>query len=193
MTLLPELPLASRYKFGVDEELRISVPSGSVNDLKATGLLLSRKMDSKNEIPFPGITKEPERPSLPAVCVMSETEKFGSLLPEELLFFFAQLTVRKIADSMRTNPLRILSALMRIKFLFPFNLSMENTTYRADNNFCDVSLFSITINPTDAKSNAFKEGQWYVLTNVSFDFLPEKLFDSFRHFYSVASKILNYY
>ena len=115
MTLLPELPLASKYKFGVDEELKISVPSGSVNDLKATELLLSRKMDSKNEIPLSGITKEPERPSLPAVCVIYETEKFGSLHPEELLCFFAQLTVRKIADSMRANPPRIISPLMRIK------------------------------------------------------------------------------
>ena len=121
MTLLPELPLASRYKFGVDEELRISVPSGSVNDLNTTELLLSRKMDIKNEIPFSGITKEPERPSLPAVCVISETIKFESLLPEELLCFFAQLTVRKIADSMRANPPRMLSAFMRIKSLFSFN------------------------------------------------------------------------
>ena len=95
-------------------------------------------MDSKNEIPFPGITKEPERPSLPAVCVISETVKFESLLPEELLCFFAQLTVRKITDSMRANPPRMLSALMRIKFLFFFNFSLVNTTYRADNNFCAV-------------------------------------------------------
>ena len=138
MTLLPELPLASRYKFGVDEELRTSVQSGSVNDLNTTELLLSRKMDSKNEIPFSGITKEPERPSLPAVCVISETVKFESLLPEELLCFFAQLTVRKIADSMRANPPRMISALMRIKFLFSFNCSLTNTTYRADNNFCTV-------------------------------------------------------
>ena len=138
MTLLPELPLASRYKFGVDEELRTSVPSGSVNDLNTTELLLSRKMDSKNEIPFSGITKEPERPSLPAVCVISETVKFESLLPEELLCFFAQLTVRKIADSMRANPPRMLSALMRIIFLFSFNGSLVNTTYWADNNFYAV-------------------------------------------------------
>ena len=118
MTLLPELPLASRYKFGVDEELRTSDPSGSVNDLNTTELLLSRKMDSKNEIPFPGITKEPERPSLPAVCVISETVKLESLFPEELLCFFAQLTVRKIADSMRANPPRMISALMRINSYF---------------------------------------------------------------------------
>jgi len=72
-------------------------------------------MESKNEIPFPGITNEPERPSLPAVCVISETAKFESLFPEELLCFFAQLTVRKIADSMRANPPRMISALMRIK------------------------------------------------------------------------------
>ena len=115
MTLLPELPLASKYKFGVDEELKISVPSGSVNDLKATELLLSRKMDSKNEIPFSGITKEPDRPSLPVDCMISVTVRFESLLTEELLCFFAQLTVRKIADSMRANPPRIISALMRIK------------------------------------------------------------------------------
>jgi len=140
MTLLPELPLASRYKFGVDEELRISVPSGSVSDLNTTELLLSRKMDSKNEIPFSGITKEPERPSLPDVCVISETVKFESLLPEELLCFFAQLTVRKIADSMRANPPRMLSALMRINSLFSFNCSLANTTYRADNNFYAVIL-----------------------------------------------------
>ena len=81
MTLLPELPLASRYKFGVDEELRISVPSGSVNDLNQTELLLSRKMDSKNEIPLSGITNDPENPSLPAVCVISETVKVESLCP----------------------------------------------------------------------------------------------------------------
>ena len=95
-------------------------------------------MESKNEIPFSGITKEPERPSLPAVCVISETLKFESLLPEELLCFFAQLTVRKIADSMRANPPRMLSALMRIKSLFSFNCSLANTTYRADNKFCSV-------------------------------------------------------
>ena len=95
-------------------------------------------MDSKKEIQLSGITKEPERPSLPAVCVISETVKFVSLLPDELLCFFAQLTVRKIADSMRANPPRMLSALMRIKFLFPFNCSLANTTYRADNNFCAV-------------------------------------------------------
>ena len=138
MTLLPELPLASRYKFGVEEELKISVPSGSVKDLKTTELLLSRKMDSKKEIPLSGITKEPERPSLPAVCVISETVKVESLLPEELLCFFAQLTVRKIADSMRANPPRMISALMRIKPLFSFNCSLANTTYLADNNFCVV-------------------------------------------------------
>ena len=95
-------------------------------------------MDSKNEIPLSGITNEPEKPSLPAVCVISETVKFESLLPEELLCFFAQLTVRKIADSMRANPPRILSALMRIKSLFSFNCSLANTTYWADNNFCAV-------------------------------------------------------
>ena len=142
MTLLPELPLASRYKFGIEEELKISVPSGSVKDLKATELLLSRKMDSKKEIQLSGITKEPERPSLPAVCVISETVKVESLLPEELLCFFAQLTVRKIADSMRANLPRMISALMRIKPLFSFNCSLANTTYRADNNFCAVVFIS---------------------------------------------------
>ena len=72
-------------------------------------------MDSKNEIPLSGITKEPERPSLPAVCVISEIVKFDSLLPDELLCFFAQLAVRKKADSMRTNLTTMLSNLMRIK------------------------------------------------------------------------------
>ena len=72
-------------------------------------------MDSKNEIPFSGITKEPESPSLPAVSVISETVKFELLLPVELLCFFAQLTVRKITDSMRANPMSLLSALMPIK------------------------------------------------------------------------------
>ena len=138
MTLLPELPLASRYKFVVEEELRISVPSGSIKDLNTTELLLSRKIDSKNEIPFSGITKEPERPSLPAVCVISVTVKFESLLPEELLCFFAQLTVRKIADSMRANPPKIIFALMRIKPLFSINCSLVNTTYRAYKNSCAV-------------------------------------------------------
>ena len=95
-------------------------------------------MDSKNEIPLSGITKEPEKPPLPAVCVISESVKVELLLPEELLCFFEQLTVRKIADSMRANPPRMLSALMRIKSLFSFNCSLANTTYRADNNFCVV-------------------------------------------------------
>ena len=158
MTLLPELPLASRYKFGVDEELRISVPSGSVNDLNTTELLLSRKMDSKNDIPFSGITKEPERPPLPAVCVISETEKFELLLPE-LLCFFAQLTVRKIADSMRANPLRMISALMRTKPLFPFYYSLVNMNFRADNSFCAVVLFLRTIDPLAANLNALNDDQ----------------------------------
>jgi len=95
MTLLPELPLASRYKFGVDEELRISVPSGSVNDLNTTELLLSRKMDSKNEILFSGITNEPEKPLLPVVCVISETVRSESLLSEELLCFFCATYCQK--------------------------------------------------------------------------------------------------
>ena len=82
--------------------------------------------------------KEPERPSLPAVCVISETVKVESLLPDELLYLFAQLTVRKIADSMRANLPRMISALMRIKPLFSFNCSLAKTTYRADNNFCAV-------------------------------------------------------
>ena len=69
-------------------------------------------MESKNEIQFFGIIKEPERPSLPAVCVISETVRFESLLPDELLRFLAQLTVRKITDSMIVNPMSDFSILM---------------------------------------------------------------------------------
>ena len=72
-------------------------------------------MESKKEIPFSGITKEPESPSPPVFCMSSKTVKFVSLLSEELLCFFAQLTVSKITDSIRTNLPSCFSGFMSIK------------------------------------------------------------------------------
>ena len=64
----PTLPVASLYKFGVEDGLNISIPSGSFNESNQIETLSLLKIENKKEIPLEGTTKKPERsPSLPTV------------------------------------------------------------------------------------------------------------------------------
>jgi len=82
---------------------------------------------------------------------------------------------------------------MRKNSLFSFNCSLANMAYRAKNNFLQKSSFSKTIDQLDANPNVLIVSLRFALTEIFPVIFPVKVFDSFRHLFSEASKILNHY